>query len=91
MTVARAMLVLCMLMATGIAIVALRGESAKTACRIQRLHQRQLTLEQTLWAHEMELARLRGPDEIRRRAGKLGLDVVPPTGRPNPNLEVTGN
>jgi hypothetical protein len=26
----------------------------------------------------LELARLRGPDEIRRRAESLGLNVVPP-------------
>lgn len=82
MTVARGLLVLAMLVAVGLAIVALRAESAKSAYRVQRLHQRQLALEQALWAREMQLARLRGPDEIRRRTGELGLDVVPPATMP---------
>jgi hypothetical protein len=83
MTVARALLALGMLVAVGIAIVVIRGESAKAANRVQRLHGRQLVLEQELWAREMELAKLRTPDEIRRRARELGLEVVPPTPDPN--------
>lgn len=83
MTVARALLTLGMMVIVGIAIVALREESAKAANRVQRLHGRQLVLEQELWAREMELARLRTPDEIRRRAKKLGLEVVPPPPDPN--------
>ncbi len=78
MTIARALLVLAMMVAIGIAIVLLRGESAKVANRVQTLHNRQLEMEQELWAKEMTLAKLRGPDEIRRRAQELGLDVVPP-------------
>ncbi len=100
MTVARALLALGMLVAIGIAIVLIRGESAKAANRVQRLHGRQLTLEQELWAREMELARLRTPDEIRRRARELGLEVVPPapdpksregggTGRPSASPRAT--
>lgn len=83
MTVARALLALGMLVAIGIAIVVIRGESAKAANRVQRLHGRQLVLEQELWAREMELAKLRTPDEIRRRARELGLEVVPPASDPN--------
>jgi hypothetical protein len=77
-TVARGLLILGMLVAISLAMVALRSESARTACRIQQLHQRRLMLDQELWAEEMELARLRGPKEIRRRTGELGLGVVPP-------------
>ncbi len=79
MTVARGLLILGMLVAISLAMVALRSESARTACRIQQLHQQRLMLDQALWAEEMELARLRGPKEIRRRTGELGLEVVPPT------------
>ncbi len=82
MTVARGLLVLGMLVAIGVAIVALRGESAKSAYRVQRLHHQQLAIEQALWAREMRLARLRCPDEIRRRTGEMGLDVVPPATMP---------
>lgn len=78
MTVPRALWVLAMMVAVGVATVALQGESAKVANRIQRQHYKQVVLEQTLWTQEMELARLRGPDEIRRRAAELGLSVAPP-------------
>ncbi|HVP10840.1 MAG TPA: hypothetical protein VMV94_06575 [Phycisphaerae bacterium] len=88
MTVARALLALAMMMAVGVAIVVIREESAKVANRVQRLHGRQLVYEQTLWAREMELARLRTPDEIRRRAHELGLEVVPP--KPDPNSKEGG-
>ncbi len=79
MTVPRALLVLLMMVAIGIAVVVIRGESAKAASRIQQLHQETITLEQTLWSMELELAKLRGPEAIRRRAETLGLDVVPPS------------
>jgi hypothetical protein len=82
MTVARALLALGMLVAVGIAVVVLRGESAKAASRVQRLHGRQLVLEQDLWARDLDLAKLRTPDEIRRRARDLGLEVVPPLADP---------
>lgn len=85
MTVARALLVLFLLVTIGIATVGLQAESAKAANRIQRLHYKKIVLEQTLWAQEMELARLRGPDEIRRRATELGLNVVPPQKDPGVN------
>lgn len=79
MTVSRVLLVIGMMVVIGLAIVALRGESAKAANRVQRLHQKKVMLEHKLWSREMELARLRGPDEIRRRASELGLDLIPPT------------
>jgi len=77
-TVARGLLALTMLIAVGVAIVALRQESAKVANRTQSLYREQAAFEQRLWKAEMDLARLRGPDEIRRRARSLGLRVVPP-------------
>lgn len=78
MTVPRALLVLFLMVAIGVTVVAVRGESAKAANRVQRLHQRQVELQQRLWAQEIELARLRGPEEIRRRASELGLDLIAP-------------
>jgi hypothetical protein len=78
-TVPRALLVVFALVAVGLGIVAVRGETAKAANRVQKLHQAKVVLEQELWAREMELAKLRGPDEIRKRASELGLDILPPT------------
>ncbi len=78
MTVARALLILLLMVAMGVTIVGLRGESAKAAQRVQRLHQRKVTLSQKLWTKELELAQLRGPEAIRRRAAEMQLEVVPP-------------
>lgn len=82
MTVPRALLVIIMMVAVGLAIVLVRGESAKTASRVQKLHHRETTLQHQRWAREMDLARLRGPDEIRRRTSELGLDLISPQVRP---------
>jgi hypothetical protein len=79
-TVPRALFVLMLLVATALLVVAFRGESAKAWHRIQRLDQRQVELRQRLWAQELNLARLRVPDEIRQRAGRMGLELVPPEG-----------
>ncbi len=85
MTVPRALFVLSLMIIIAIAVVVIRGESARTAGRIQRLHQQNVQMEQELWPREIELARLRGPEAIRQRAVEMGLDVVPPgaeTARP---------
>lgn len=84
MTVPRALLVVFAMVAIGLGIVAVRGETAKAANRVQKLHHQKVVLEQELWAREMELAKLRGPEEIRRRASELGLDIVPPTAASTP-------
>lgn len=82
MTVPRTLLVLMMMVIVGVAIVAIRGESAKASNRVQRIHLEQVELEQSLWARQMELAKLRGPNAIRRRASELGLDLIPPMAEP---------
>lgn len=78
MTVPRALFVLLLIVATGVAIVLMRGESARAAHRIQRLHGESIEIEQRLWAAEIELARMREPRAIRQRALDMGLDVRPP-------------
>ena len=78
MTVPRGLLILMMMVIVGITIVSIRGESAKAANRVQRLHHKQMQLGQTLWSQEMELARLRGPEEIRRRTKEFELNLVAP-------------
>ena len=78
MTVSRGLFVLGLMVAIGVTMVAVRMESAKAAYRVQRLHQQKVAIEQRLWTQEIDLARLRSPDESRRRAAELGLEVVPP-------------
>ena len=81
MTVARGMLVLFLMVVIGVAIVVTREESARAANRIHKLHGERTAIEQRLWKLETDMARLRGPEEIRRRAMLMGLRVVPPAAR----------
>lgn len=81
MTVGRGLLVLFMMVVIGIAIVVAREESARAANRIHKLHGERTAIEQRLWKLETEMARLRGPEEIRRRAMLMGLRVTPPAAR----------
>ena len=90
MTVPRALFVLLLLVATALLVVGFRGESAKASHRIDRLDQRRVELKQRLWAQELNLARLRVPDEIRQRAGRLGLELVPPGAELPPAKEPRG-
>ncbi len=78
MTIPRALLVLLLIVLVGMAIVLLRQESAKAANRIQKLHQERISLEQKLWGKQLELAKLRTPEAIRRRAEELGFDLASP-------------
>lgn len=78
MTLPRALMVLLGFVAVAVAVVLVRAESAKASNRIQRLHHQVVYLEQRLWEQEMQLARLRGPEEIRKRTDSLGLGVQPP-------------
>ncbi len=81
MTVARAILVLTLMVLVGIGMVLIRGETATAANRVHDEHRRKLEYERRLWAQDIALARLRGPEAIRHRAAELGLDVVPPSPR----------
>ncbi|HRW51900.1 MAG TPA: hypothetical protein P5081_03380 [Phycisphaerae bacterium] len=78
MTVPRALFILFLMVAIGVAIVLFRGESARAANRIQQLHAETIELEQRLWSAEIELARMREPRAIRQRAEKMKLPIVPP-------------
>ncbi|MCB9857865.1 MAG: hypothetical protein H6818_19455 [Phycisphaerales bacterium] len=78
MTVPRALFILFLMVAIGVAIVVFRGESARAANRIQQLHAETIELEQRLWSAEIELARMREPRAIRQRAADMNLSIVPP-------------
>ena len=77
MTVPRVLLVLFVLTVLGLSLVLIRGASARSAHRIQRLHNQSIKLEQSLWAVEIELAQMREPQAIRSRAAALGIDLTP--------------
>lgn len=78
MTVPRALLVLLILLVLGISLVLVRGASARSAHRIQSLHNQSIKLEQELWSAEIELAQMREPQAIRDRAASLGIKLNAP-------------
>lgn len=90
MTVSRALLVLLMMVGIGVSTVLLRHESAKASNRIQKLHHRKIVMEQKLWARQLDLAKLRGPEQIRQRANEMGLEVMPPADTEEPAKPAKG-
>jgi len=77
MTLPRGLLIATLLATVGVGLVLLRQDMARASHRIQGLHHRKGELEQTLWARQMDLARLRVPQRVRQRVTDLGLTVVP--------------
>ena len=78
MNVPRAAVVLLGLVTIGLATVHLRARQVQHVHQIQRLQAEQTQLQQALWSHQLEKARLSAPARIRDRAEQLDLVVVPP-------------
>jgi cell division protein FtsL len=78
MNIPRAAVVLLGLAVIGLATVHLRARQVQQVHRIQRLQAEQTRLQQTLWSHQLEKARLSAPERIRSRAEQLDLVVMPP-------------
>jgi hypothetical protein len=62
----------------GIGVVYLRADQVRRSNRIQQLQFEQLALRQTIWAHEMKIARLRSPAMVRDRTKRFAVPLVPP-------------
>ncbi len=78
MNVPRAAVVFLALVAIGLATVHLRARQVQYVHQIQRLGTEQTRLQQLLWSHQLEKARLTAPARIRDRAEQLDLVVIPP-------------
>ncbi len=66
------MLILC---GTGLALAGVRIEQAHCIWRIQRHQMKQIALRRQVYAHELRIARLRSPAQIRSRIDRFELDI----------------
>lgn len=78
MTIPRFIGLLAMFGGLGIAVVVLRADQVRRSNHIQQLQFQQIELQQTIWAKQMEIARLRSPEMIRDRAKRLAVPILPP-------------
>ncbi len=79
MSVSRMAVVFLALVVIGLGTVHLRARRVQHVHQIQQLRAEQTRLQQTLWAVQLEKARLSAPQRIRERVTSMNLVVVPPT------------
>ena len=62
----------------GIVLAGIRVEQTRCMVRIQNTRLRQLALRRTLQGQQLQIARLRSPDQITSRIDRLRLQVFAP-------------
>lgn len=62
----------------GIVLAGIRVEQTRCMARIQNTRLRQLALRRTLQGQQLQIARLRSPDQITSRIDRLRLQVFAP-------------
>ena len=62
----------------GIVLAGIRIEQTRCMARIQNTRLRQLALRRTLQGQQLQIARLRSPDQITSRIDRLRLQVFSP-------------
>ena len=62
----------------GIRLAGIRVEQTRCMARIQHTRLRQLALRRTLQGQQLQIARLRSPDQITSRIDRLRLQVFAP-------------
>jgi hypothetical protein len=82
MTLPRAAALLVVFALIALGVVYLRGEQARTAARIHELAMTQKRLCQASWELQMEIARLKTPEQIRERVERWQLNVMAPCPEP---------
>ncbi len=62
----------------GIVLAGIRVEQTRCMARIQNIRLKQLSLRRTLQGQQLQIARLRSPDQITSRIDRLRLQVFAP-------------
>ena len=62
----------------GIVLAGIRVEQTRCMARIQNTRLKQLSLRRTLQEQQLQIARLRSPDQVTRRIDRLRLQVFAP-------------
>lgn len=78
MSVTRGVVLLLAFAALAVVAVHLRAKETRLAAHIQRLSRQRIELRRQSWALQMEIARLRTPQQIRERADRWRLAVRAP-------------
>lgn len=77
MVLSRVTGLLVMVTALALLVTHLRGETVRANHRANLAHLKALAVRRELWDSQVELARLRSPQEIRRRVESMKLAVIP--------------
>ena len=64
--------------AAAVAVAGIRVEQARCISRVQRMRLRELKLVGELRALQLQIARLRSPEEVEGRIERFELPVLPP-------------
>ena len=64
----------------GIVLAGIRVEQTRCMARIQNTRLKQLSLRRTLQGQQLQIARLRSPDQVTGRIDRLRLQVFAPEG-----------
>ncbi len=78
MTVSRAAALLVTFAVIALSVVHLRAEQMRAAAHIHNLEVAQLRLHYDAWELQMNIARLKTPDQIRDRVDRWRLNVLAP-------------
>ncbi len=82
MTIVRGLYLLSFLGVLSVGVVALRTDQIRTAANIERMRGDVLQLRRESWTLQMEIARLRTPEQVRNRVERWTLNIeqpVPPS------------
>ena len=89
MTVARAAALFLTFALIALSVVYLRGQQTRTTARTHDLRVTQHRLRQQSWELQMEIARLKTPDQIRERVERWRLNVMAPCPGPGWRVDST--
>lgn len=67
------------------AVIGLRTDQIRTGARIEDMRERVVRLRRESWSLQMEIARLRTPEQVADRVGRWALNIeepLPPSERP---------
>ena len=78
MTVGRSIYLLVLFGVLAAAVIGLRAEQIRAAARIEQLQWERVALRRSVWAVQMEVGRVRNPQQIRDRVARWSLDIREP-------------
>lgn len=78
MTLGRGLYLLALIALIGVVLIGIRAEQVRVAAHIEALQRERVGLRRESWALELEVSRLRAPDQVGDRVARWSLDVREP-------------